>query len=105
MGGSRWDGVSRIQDSGFGIQASGVRQGPKPGASSEAPMKWTDAEDIGIALLERYPTKDPLSARFTELRDWVVGLAGFDDDPAGATEGRLEAIQMAWYEEWQDREP
>lgn len=65
-------------------------------------MKWTDAEDIGMALHERYPDKDPLSVRFTELRDWVLHLVGFDDDPGGATEGRLEAIQMAWYEEWQE---
>jgi len=62
-------------------------------------MTWTDAEDIGIALFEKYPGVDPLAVRFTELREWVMALPGFDDDPAASNEGRLEAIQMAWYEE------
>jgi FeS assembly protein IscX len=66
-------------------------------------MHWTDAEDIGIALVEAHPSVDPLTVRFTELRDWVVRLEGFDDDPAASNEGRLEAIQMAWHEEWRDR--
>jgi FeS assembly protein IscX len=65
-------------------------------------MKWTDAEDIGIALHERYPDTDPLTVRFTDLQEWILHLPGFDDTPAASSEGRLEAIQMAWYEEWQD---
>ncbi|RPJ70862.1 MAG: Fe-S assembly protein IscX [Acidobacteria bacterium] len=65
-------------------------------------MKWSDAEDIGIALFESYPEKDPLTVRFTDLREWVVALPGFDDVPDAASEGKLEAIQMAWYEEWKE---
>ena len=65
-------------------------------------MKWTDAEDIAIALHELYPTVDPLTLRFTDLRQKVLALPGFDDDPAASNEARLEAIQMAWYEERQD---
>jgi len=30
-------------------------------------VKWIDAEDIGIALTERFPDLDPLSVRFTDL--------------------------------------
>ena len=67
-------------------------------------MKWTDAEDIGMALYEKFPTLDPLTARFTELREKVMGLEGFDDDPKGSNEPKLEAIQMAWYEEWKDNQ-
>ncbi len=67
-------------------------------------MTWTDAEDIGIALYEKYPGEDPLAIRFTDLRDRVVGLDGFDDDPKGSNEPKLEAIQMAWYEEWQENQ-
>ncbi len=62
-------------------------------------MKWTDAEDIGIALKEKFPTVNPLAVRFTDLRSWVLGLPGFDDDPAASNEARLEAIQMAWHDE------
>ena len=65
-------------------------------------MKWTDAEDIGIALFEKFPGVDPLTVRFTDLREKVVGLAGFDDDAKISNEPKLEAIQMAWYEEFKD---
>ena len=65
-------------------------------------MKWTDAEDIGIALVERFPDVDPLTVRFTDLREKVVGLDDFDDDPKMSNEPKLEAIQMAWYEEWKE---
>ena len=66
-------------------------------------MKWTDADEIGIALLDAHPDIDPLPVRFTDLRDWVMRLDAFDDDPQASNEGRLEAIQMAWHEERQDR--
>ena len=65
-------------------------------------MKWADSEDIGIALAERFPGVDPLTMRFTDLREKVVGLDEFDDDPKMSNEPKLEAIQMAWYEEWKD---
>jgi FeS assembly protein IscX len=64
-------------------------------------MKWTDSEAIAIALAEQYPDVDPLTVRFTDLREWILHLPGFDDDPKSSSEGRLEAIQMAWYEERQ----
>ena len=65
-------------------------------------MKWTDAEDIGIALAEKFPAVDPLTIRFTDLRQYVLDLEDFDDDPKTSNEPKLEAIQMAWYEEWKD---
>ena len=65
-------------------------------------MKWTDSEDIGIALVEKFPGVDPLTVRFTDLREKVAGLDGFDDDLKLSNEPKLEAIQMAWYEEWKD---
>ena len=66
-------------------------------------MKWTDAEDIAIALSEKFPDTDPLAVRFTDLHRWVTELADFDDDPKGSNEGILEAIQMKWHEEYEDR--
>ena len=65
-------------------------------------MKWTDAEDIGIALSEKFPEVDPLTVRFTDLRDKVLALDGFTDDPQTSNEPKLEAIQMAWHEEWKE---
>jgi FeS assembly protein IscX len=32
----------------------------------------------------------------------VIALDGFDDDPKKSNEPKLEAIQMAWYEEFKD---
>jgi FeS assembly protein IscX len=63
---------------------------------------WEDAEDIGIALSEKYPDLDPLTVRFTDLHRMVTEIPEFGDDPNGSNEGKLEAIQMAWLEEYQD---
>ena len=42
-------------------------------------MKWSDAEDIAIALMEAHPDTDPLTVRFTDLHKWVVALEDFDE--------------------------
>ena len=65
-------------------------------------MKWIDSEEIGIALAEKFPDLDPLTVRFTDLRERVLALDGFDDDAKASNEPKLEAIQMAWYEEYQE---
>jgi FeS assembly protein IscX len=65
-------------------------------------MDWTDAEGIGIALFDAHPDVDPLTVRFTQLREWILQIPAFSGDAASSTEGRLEAAQMAWYEEWKD---
>ncbi len=70
----------------------------------KAKLEWTDAEDIALALLEKYPDTDPLTIRFTDLHKWVAELEDFSDDPMASTEGKLESIQMAWYEEWQEEQ-
>jgi FeS assembly protein IscX len=67
-----------------------------------ATFGWTDSEDIALALHEKFPDVDPLTVRFTDLHRHVTELPGFDDDPKKSNESKLEAIQMAWYEEWKD---
>lgn len=67
-------------------------------------LTWEDAEEIALTLLEKFPAQDPLRIRFTDLRNWVIQLEGFTDDPTASSEGVLEAIQMAWWEEWKERE-
>jgi FeS assembly protein IscX len=62
-------------------------------------MKWTDSLEIAIALAEQHPDVDPKTVRFTDLRQWVLDLPGFDDDPKHSGEKILEAIQMAWIDE------
>ena len=66
------------------------------------PLTWHDARPIGELLFEKYDTFDPLKARFTELHKWVIDLPEFVGKPEESSEKLLEAIQMAWYEEWKD---
>ncbi len=62
-------------------------------------MKWTDSREIAMALCEKYPDQDPTKVNFVDLRNWVLQIPGFDDDPKRSGEKILEAIQMAWIEE------
>lgn len=62
-------------------------------------LKWTDSLEIAIELDEAHPDVDPRFVNFVDLRTWVLGLEGFDDDPDHSGEKILEAIQMAWIEE------
>ncbi|HEY3068572.1 MAG TPA: Fe-S cluster assembly protein IscX [Methylomirabilota bacterium] len=70
---------------------------------SSRALTWRDAEDIGIALSERFPDTDPLTVRFTDLHRLVTELPGFKDEPKASNENLLEAIQMAWLNEYRDR--
>ncbi len=65
-------------------------------------ITWNDAEEIGILLQEKFPDVDPFTVRFTDLHKYVTELDGFADDPAKSNEPKLEAIQMAWHEEYKD---
>ena len=65
-------------------------------------MNWSDVEEIALELIEKYPDTDPLTVRFTDLRQSVISIPGFEGDPMKSNEKILEAIQMAWYQEYQD---
>jgi FeS assembly protein IscX len=62
-------------------------------------MKWTDTQDLAIALADAHPEVDPRAVRFTDLHKWVCELDEFDDDPKRSGEKILEAIQQAWIDE------
>jgi FeS assembly protein IscX len=62
-------------------------------------VKWTDSRDIAIALAQAHPGVDPARVLFVDLRQWVLELPGFDDDPKRSGEKILEAIQAAWIDE------
>jgi len=66
-------------------------------------LGWDDAEDVAEALCAAHPDVDPLTVRFTDLHRWVCALPGFADDPGVSSEGKLEAIQMAWVEARQEQ--
>ncbi len=62
-------------------------------------LRWTDVLDIAIELDETHPDVDPLKVNFVDLRNMVIALPDFDDDPDKTGEKILEAIQMHWIEE------
>ena len=67
-------------------------------------MNWNEPYEIGFQLLEHHPETDPLSVRFTDLHRYVMELPGFTGDPKASNEKILEAIQMAWLEERNDKD-
>ena len=63
-------------------------------------MKWTDTQRIAEELYDLHGDSiDPKTVRFTQLRDLIMALPDFDDDPARCGERILEAVQQAWIEE------
>ena len=62
-------------------------------------IKWTDIHDIAIELADNHPEIDPQYINFVDLRNLVMNIEGFADDPDRCGEKILEAIQMAWIEE------
>jgi FeS assembly protein IscX len=62
-------------------------------------LKWTDVMEIAIELEDAHPDVDPMHVNFVDLRNWVMALDDFDDDPDHCGERILEGIQMAWIEE------
>jgi FeS assembly protein IscX len=67
--------------------------------STSAGLKWVDSLEIALDLIELYPDVNPLTLNFTDLRQWVLDLERFNDDPAHCGERVLEAIQLAWIDE------
>lgn len=63
-------------------------------------MKWTDSQHIAEALFDKHPDINPSTVRFTDLMAWVMALDGFDDLPEHCGEKILEAIQLAWLDEY-----
>ncbi|GMR01338.1 MAG: Fe-S cluster assembly protein IscX [Gammaproteobacteria bacterium] len=65
-------------------------------------LKWVDSLEIAIELDEAHPDVDPQYVNFVDLRQWVLDLEDFNDDPEHSGERILEAIQLAWIEETKD---
>lgn len=62
-------------------------------------MKWTDIADIVEGLIAEHPIQDPATIRFTDLREKIMALKDFDDEPKHCNERVLEAVQQRWIEE------
>jgi FeS assembly protein IscX len=64
---------------------------------------WDDIEDIAIGLTDAHPDTEPLTVRFTDMHKWIMELPNFAGKAEGSNESKLEAIQMAWDEEFRER--
>jgi len=59
---------------------------------------WRDIEEIARDLAAQYPSTDPLRLELPQLRQMIIGLPAFGDEPDAGTDEILEAIQSAWYD-------
>jgi FeS assembly protein IscX len=66
-------------------------------------LTWDNPEDVGVLLSQKHPDLTPLTVPPASLQRYVTELPEFRDDPEKFTEGKLEAIQKAWHEEFQDK--
>ena len=64
-------------------------------------LDWLDVLDIAIELNDKFPEIDPQWISFPDLHKKVCNLDNFEGDPDKSNEKILEAIQMAWIEEYQ----
>ena len=65
-------------------------------------LKWVDSLEIAIELDEKFPELDTKTVNFVDLRQWIMDLEDFDDEPEHCGERILEAVQLAWIEEKED---
>lgn len=62
-------------------------------------LHWTDSLDIALELIERHPDCNPATINFVDLRNKIMQLPDFNDNPEHCGEKILEAVQMAWIAE------
>lgn len=62
------------------------------------PLYWDDAYPIALLLKAAHPDVDPIVVEQRELREWVIRLAGFADDPQVMRADWLEQILAEWVE-------
>ena len=62
-------------------------------------IKWTDINEIAIELADNHTDIDAQYINFVDLRNLVLSIEDFSDDPDRCGEKILDAIQMAWIEE------
>ena len=87
-------GISHVADSKAAVLSGGERR--------RLEITRALATDPAFMLLdEPFAGVDPLAVNFVDLRNWVMALDEFDDDPEHSGERILEAIQMAWIDERQ----
>ena len=72
----------------------------------DLPIAWTDHEDIGMGLYDKFGHEfnegKIYRIRFTELLEWILEIPNFEGTREDCSEGHLEMIQAQWVHEWRD---
>ncbi len=63
-------------------------------------LNWNDTYVIAELLFDNNPKINPQYIRFTDLHKWICELDSFVGDKDKSNEKVLEAIQMAWIDEY-----
>jgi len=63
-------------------------------------LKWNDDKEIAKRLFKKYPDKPPVVPSREQLRELVIKLEGFDDEPEPPHSVYLTAIQRSWIILW-----
>lgn len=75
---------------------------------NDMPIEWTDFEDIGMALYDKFgddfTESNIYRIRFTDLIEWVLDIPHFVGKREDCNEGYLEQIQAKWVYEWRDNQ-
>ena len=95
------EATQRLAETIMNTAVAGVLKGTK---TLMPKLTWQNLDDIALELYEKFPDLDPTHIRFTDLHKWITELEDFDDDPLKSNEAKLERIQMAWLEEFQDNQ-
>ncbi|HEY57826.1 MAG TPA: Fe-S cluster assembly protein IscX [Anaerolineae bacterium] len=62
------------------------------------PLTWEGTHALALALHEAHPQVNLDEVSLEQLRQWVLALPCFVDDPALAHEGLLMAVLREWLE-------
>jgi FeS assembly protein IscX len=63
------------------------------------PLNWEASYGIALALIEAHPEADVEAVGLEQIKQWVLALPNFADDPLLVNEGILNDILREWYEE------
>lgn len=66
---------------------------------NQGALFWDTSYEIVLALIETYPDIEVDTVGIDQLREWIIALPDFADDPEIVTEDILHDILREWYEE------
>jgi len=66
---------------------------------NQGALFWDTSYEIVLALIEAYPDVEIDTVGIEQLREWIIALPNFADDPEIVTQDILQDILREWYEE------